>query len=65
MNFLKTCLAVLLGVVLEAAIYHPRTVHAVDGVTVKEVKEGYNGYLTGSQIVGFACKPDACYIATK
>lgn len=65
MSFLRTCVAILAGFVLGAMFYHPQTMKAVDGVTVKEVKPGYNGYLQGSQVVGFACSHDTCYIATQ
>lgn len=65
MDFLKVCLAVFAGFLLGATFYHPQTVKAVDGVNIKEVKAGYNGYLQGSQVVGFACTHDTCYIATQ
>ncbi len=65
MGFLKTCVAVLAGFILAAAFYRPQSVKAVDGINVREVKTGYNGYLQGSQVVGFACTHDTCYIATQ
>ena len=65
MNFVKICLAVLAGFVLGATFYRPQTVKATNGINVKSVKEGYNGYILGSQVVGFACTQDTCYIATQ
>jgi hypothetical protein len=64
-NFLKICLAVLAGFVLGATFYHPQTVRATGGINIKSVKEGYNGYILGSQVVGFACTQDTCYVATQ
>jgi hypothetical protein len=65
MNFLRIFLAVLAGFVLGAIFYRPQPVRAMSGINVKAVKEGYNGYVLGSQVVGFACTQDTCYIATE
>jgi hypothetical protein len=63
MNFLKTCLAVLLGFVIATAIYHPKPVKATGGMRVQQVKDGYQ-MVIGDRIVGFACTSDTCYVAT-
>jgi len=63
MNFLKTCFAVLLGVLLGATIYHPKPVKAA-GVRMEKVTNGFNA-LIGSQVVGFACTHDDCFALTQ
>jgi hypothetical protein len=40
MNFLKTFLAVLVGFLLGAALFHPRTAKAAGNVYVKQVEAG-------------------------
>ncbi|HMD16222.1 MAG TPA: hypothetical protein VKH18_06100 [Terriglobales bacterium] len=64
MNFLRTCLAVLLGFILGALLYHPQ-VKASTSITVTAVKAGYSPYVPGDTVVGFACTADTCYIATR
>jgi hypothetical protein len=63
MNFLKTCLAVLLGFIIGAAIYHPKPVKAA-GVRMEKVTDGFNNVI-GSDVVGFACTHDECFVLSK
>jgi hypothetical protein len=65
MNFLKTCLAVLLGFVLGVALYRPQSAKAaLSNVTLIELKKG-NSTIQVGEIIGFACTSDACYIASR
>jgi hypothetical protein len=66
MNFLKICLAVLSGFVLGALLYRPHPVKAsMSGFQMTEVKPGYNSFIPGDQVIGFACTHDSCYIVAK
>ncbi len=65
MSFLRTCLAVLFGFLLGVALYRPQSVKASSSVTLTAVKAGYNSYIPGGDIIGFACTHDTCYIAAK
>jgi len=62
-GFLKTCSAMLLGSVLGAAIYHPKPAMAA-GVRMQKVTEGFNNAI-GSELVGFACTHDECFLLMK
>ncbi len=65
MNFLRTCLAVLLGFLLGVLLYHPHRAQAANSITITAVKPGNSPYVPGDTIIGFACTQDTCYIATK
>jgi hypothetical protein len=71
MNGVKLCLAVLVGFILGACLWHHTPVRAGTGLYIKKVSEGYNpdGELAARTIVGFSCVKgdksglDACYVA--
>ncbi len=69
MNFLKTCVAVLLGFVLGAAFYHPNTAKAAGNVYVQQAPVGTYNPIRGTAVVGFSCTGSgmsaACYIASQ
>lgn len=65
MTFLRTLTAALLGFLLAVAVYHPHPAKAMTGIKLTRVKEGYNSYIEGDEIIGFSCASDGCYIATK
>jgi hypothetical protein len=69
MSFLRTCLAVLLGVLLGAALYHPSTAKAAGNVYVQQVPVGVYNPIRGTTVVGFSCTGSgmsaACYIASQ
>lgn len=69
MNFLKTFLAVLLGVVLGAALYRPKPAKAAGNVYVQQIPTGVESSIRGSNVIGFSCTGaganSACYIATQ
>jgi hypothetical protein len=69
MNFLKTCLAALVGFLLGAAMYHPQPARAAGNVYVKQVPVGVYNPIQGSNVVGFSCTGSgvntACYIASQ
>jgi hypothetical protein len=69
MNFLRTCLAVLLGVVLGAALYRPNTAKAAGNVYVQQAPVGAYNPIRGTNVVGFSCTGQgmsaACYIASQ
>lgn len=69
MNFVKTCLAVLVGFLLGAALYHPRPAKAAGNVYVKQVPVGEYNPIQGSNVVGFSCTGSggniACYVASQ
>ena len=56
--------AVLIGALLGAFLARPPQVKAaLSGVRVQRVTEGYNT-VQGSQVLGFACGQEGCYVAT-
>jgi hypothetical protein len=69
MKFLKTLLAVLLGFLLGATLYHPKTAKAAGNVYVQQVAVGVYNPIRGSNVVGFSCAGSganaACYIASQ
>lgn len=69
MNFAKTCVAVLVGVLIGAELHHLQPVHAAGSpVYVKQTHMGanYDPLLEGRNVVGFSCTPDgSCYIAAQ
>ena len=69
MNFLRTCLAVLLGCVLGAALSRPNTAKAAGNVYVQQVPVGVYNPIRGSNVVGFSCTGSggnaACFIASQ
>lgn len=69
MNFLKTCLAVLLGFLLGAALYRPNSTKAASNVYIQQVPVGVYNPIRGTNVVGFSCAGSggstACYIASQ
>jgi hypothetical protein len=69
MNFLRTCLAVLFGLLLGAALYRPNTAKAAGNVYVQQVPVGTYNPIRGTTVVGFSCTGSglsaACYIASQ
>ena len=75
MNIAKLSMAVLIGFILGAFVYHPISVKAAGGglIYVKKVSEGQNldPMATNREVVGFSCvaaRPgelDACYVAAR
>jgi ABC-type methionine transport system permease subunit len=69
MSFLKTCLAVLLGFLLGAALYRPQSAKAAGNVYVQQVAVGVYNPVRGTNVVGFSCAGSgnsaACYIASQ
>jgi hypothetical protein len=69
MNFLKTMLAVLLGVLLGAALSRPKAAKAAGNVYVQQVPVGVYNPIRGSNVVGFSCTGSggnaACFIASQ
>jgi hypothetical protein len=65
-NFLKTCLAVLLGFMLGAAIYHPKTTKASGVPRIWHVQvSGDSAAVPGSalgQMVALSCSGADCYV---
>jgi hypothetical protein len=69
MNFLKTFFAILLGFLLGAALYRPRSAKAAGNVYVKQVPVGVYNPIQGSSVVGFSCTGSGgnaeCFIASQ
>jgi hypothetical protein len=69
MNLLRTCLAVVLGALLGAALYRPSTAKAAGNVYVQQVPVGVYNPIRGTTVVGFSCAGSgaaaACYIASQ
>jgi hypothetical protein len=69
MRFLQTCLAVLLGFLVGAALYRPKPAKAAGNVYVQQVSVGVYNPIRGSNVVGFSCAGagglTACYIASQ
>jgi ABC-type methionine transport system permease subunit len=69
MRFLKTFLAVLLGFLLGASLYHPNAAKAAGNVYVQQVAVGVYNPIRGATVVGFSCTGSgnnaACYIASQ
>ena len=69
MSFVKTCFAVLLGVLLGIALYHPNPAKAAGNVYVQQVAVGVYNPIRGTSVVGFSCTGSggnsACYIASQ
>ena len=69
MNLLRTCLAVLLGLLLGAALYRPKTAKAAGNVYVQQAPVGAYNPIRGTNVVGFSCTGQgmsaACYIASQ
>lgn len=69
MNFVKTCLAVLLGFLLGAALYRPRPAKAAGNVYIQQTAVGVYNPIRGSTVVGFSCTGSgvsaACFIASQ
>ena len=69
MSFLKTCLAVLLGFVLGAALFRPNPAKAAGNVYVKQIPVGVYNPIQGSSVVGFSCTGSGgnaeCFIASQ
>lgn len=56
--------AFIIGATLGAYLSHPPQVKAaLSGIRLQKVRDGYNTVL-GSQVLGFACTQEDCYIAT-
>ncbi len=71
MNFAKTCLAVLIGVIIGAsfmALVHPQPVKAQGKTVFIDVEERNPNTvrIRGSQVVGFACiSREVCLVASQ
>lgn len=69
MSFLKTALAVLLGFVLGAALYHPKPTKAASNVYVQQGLVGTYNPIRGTTVVGFSCTDTStsavCYVASQ
>ena len=69
MNFLKTMLAVLLGLLLGAVLSRPKAAKAAGNVYVQQVAVGVYNPIRGTSVVGFSCTgsggSSACYIASQ
>lgn len=69
MNFLKTFLAVLLGLLLGAALSRPEAAKAAGNVYVKQAPVGVYIPIQGSNVVGFSCTGSGvnaeCFIASQ
>jgi hypothetical protein len=68
MNYLRTFLAVLLGFLLGAMLFQPRTVRASGGaVYIKRTDTRLpRTDINGSEVVGFSCPAEnLCYIASQ
>ena len=69
MNFLKTCLAVMLGLLLGVSLYRPNQAKAAGNVYVQQVPVGVYNPIRGTTVVGFSCTGSgnnaACYIASQ
>ncbi len=69
MRFLRTCLAVLLGLLLGAVLFRPNTAKAAGNVYVQSVDIGALSSIRGTTVVGFSCvgtgMSAACYIASQ
>lgn len=62
-------LALAIGAALGAFLSRPPKVHAIGSqyfISVQKVHEGNNAKspLTGSQLIGFACTQEDCYVAS-
>jgi len=68
-SFLKTCLAVLIGFLLGAAVYRASPAKAAGNVYIQQVPVGVYNPIRGSSVVGFSCTGSgtsaACYIASQ
>jgi hypothetical protein len=75
MHLVKMSVAVLVGFVLGAAIFHVQPVKAQAGATViiqvvKDIRDRASMQAEGSQIVGFSCQNNTsgmgnkCYVAS-
>jgi hypothetical protein len=69
MRFLQTCLAVLFGFILGAALYHPKPAKAAGNVYVQQVPAGVYNPIRGTSVVGFSCTGSGtsaeCFIASQ
>jgi hypothetical protein len=69
MNFLKTFLAVLLGFLLGAALFRPKTAKAAGNVYVKQIPVGVYNPIQGTSGVGCSCTGSGnsaeCFIASQ
>ena len=69
MRWLKTLLAVLLGVLLGTALYRPNSAKAAGNVSVQQISVGVYNPIRGTSVVGFSCTGSggnaACYIASQ
>jgi hypothetical protein len=69
MKFLKTFLAVLLGVLLGSMLDRPKPAKAAGNVYVQQVSVGVYNPIRGTTVVGFSCTGSggnaACYIASQ
>jgi hypothetical protein len=69
MDLLKMGAAVLLGFLVGAEIYHPKTAKAASNVYVQQVPVGEYNPIRGGSVVGFSCSGSgpatACYIASQ
>jgi hypothetical protein len=69
MSFLRTCLAVLLGCVLGAALSRSNIAKAAGNVYVQQAPVGVYNPIRGTAVVGFSCTGSglsaACYIASQ
>jgi hypothetical protein len=69
MELLKVGAAVLVGFLVGAAIYHPKTAKAASNVYVQQVQVGEYNPIRGANVVGFSCSGSgaatACYIASQ
>lgn len=66
MKILRVCLVFVVGVLLGAfgmSLYRPRTVRA-GSVRLEKVTQGFNVTI-GSQVSGFACTSEDCYVLTQ
>ena len=66
---LKFAIALLLGIIIGAYFGNPRAVKAIGSsyfISVQKVHEGNNAKsaISGSQVIGFACTQEDCYVAT-
>jgi hypothetical protein len=68
-NFLKTCLAVVLGFLLGATLYRASPAKAAGNVYIQQVPFGVYNPIRGSSVVGFSCTGSgmgaACYLASQ
>jgi hypothetical protein len=69
MKFLRTFLAVLLGVLLGSILDRPKPAKAAGNVYVQQGSVGVYNPIRGTNVVGFSCTGSgmnaACYIASQ